>query len=708
MKSSKGVSIAISTDFLTSFAKLPKSQQDKVGRFVHKFLEDPTRRGINYEKIRDCADKNLRSVRIDQAYRGIVLHPENGNVYVLLWVDHHDEAYRWARKKRAKIHPETGAIQIFETKIVAEPQTLVKESRKESAGLFSNLRDRQLLRLGLPEELIPLVRRVESDEELEEIEKHLPQEAAEALFMLASGFTYEETLREMDIATTATQPVDTADFESALSRRDTKRRFIVVEDELELQAMLNAPLEKWRVFLHPTQRSLVERDWNGPVRVLGGAGTGKTVVAMHRAKWLAKALRPGRRILFTTFTRNLAADIKENLSKICSTSELAQIDVINLDKWVADFLRQHGYDYTIDFGGRTAPLWEQSLNLAPPGLDLPDSFYRQEWEKVIQPQEVMSLKDYFRAERTGRGVRLNRKARKEIWPVFEEYLALLEEHRLREPEDAMRDARAIIERRRPPLPYDHIIVDEAQDMSAQAFRLLRAMVPDGKNDLFIVGDAHQRIYRHRVVLGRCGINIRGRGKRLRINYRTTEENRSWAVALLKGVTVDDLDGGQDEQKGYHSLMHGVRPTVEHFPSFDEEVQYLTGWLLKLSESGEDALKNTCLVARTHNLLEQYETALAAKGITTYPIRRNRPEDRSAPGVRIATMHRVKGLEFDRVMIAGVNRDIVPLAAAMRDCDSDIAKKEIENRERALLYVAATRAKKEVIITSFGGKSPFLD
>ena len=326
---------------------------------------------------------------------------------------------------------------------------------------------------------------------------------------------------------------------------------------------------------------------------------------------------------------------------------------------------------------------------------------------MIQPQEVRSLKDYIRASRVGRGVRLNRKARKAIWPVFEEYLVLLDEHRIREADDAMRDARIILGERGHILPYVSIIVDEAQDMDVQAFRLLRAMVPKGKNDLFVVGDAHQRIYRLRVVLGRCGINIKGRGRRLKINYRTTEENRQWAVSLLKGMEVDDLDGGLDEQKGYKSLLHGVAPTLKGFSSFEEEVSFIVKFLILLKQEDETQLKDACLVARTNRLVQQYESVLSSRGIKCYVIKRSEPEDRNRQGLRVATMHRVKGLEFDRVIIAGVNKGIVPLSAAFEGYDSDTERKDVETRERALLYVAATRAKKEVLITWFGAKSSFI-
>jgi superfamily I DNA/RNA helicase len=341
-------------------------------------------------------------------------------------------------------------------------------------------------------------------------------------------------------------------------------------------------------------------------------------------------------------------------------------------------------------------------------LGLDDCFYREEWDRVIQPLAISSFSDYLKSKRVGRGIRLTRQNRKSIWPVFEEYRLLLNENGIREVDDAMRDACAIIQNKGDVLPYKAIIVDEAQDMSAQAFKLIRQMIPGGerKNDLFIVGDAHQRIYRHKIVLGRCGINILGRGKRLKINYRTTEENRRWAVNLLKGVNFDDLDGGRDDHKGYKSLIHGVFPKIKHTESFQSEIDFIMEYLEQIEGEG-GALNEVCLVARTYDLLKQYEGALKANGKNIYFVRRSEAEDRKKPGVRLATMHRVKGLEFDRVIIAGVNDGIVPLEGEWASTSDSIIQKENEIHERALLYVAATRAKKEVVVTSFGKPSMFL-
>lgn len=243
-------------------------------------------------------------------------------------------------------------------------------------------------------------------------------------------------------------------------------------------------------------------------------------------------------------------------------------------------------------------------------------------------------------------------------------------------------------------------------MSPEAFRLLRSIVPEGSNDLFIVGDAHQRIYRHRTTLSHCGIDIRGRGRKLKINYRTTDEIRRFAVGVLEGRPIDDLDGGLDDQKGYVSLTHGSPPTVRTFDSMSDELEFLGAHVTQLISQGVPA-ESICLVARTHRILEGYVPALNDAGIETYEIRRNSADRRNRSGLRVATMHRVKGLEFDHMIVVSANADILPLDQSVESAEDDVARRNVETAERSLLYVALTRAKKSALVTSWGALSPFL-
>jgi superfamily I DNA/RNA helicase len=701
------VKVAISADFLKAFSRIPHAQQKKVREFVDRFQTNPASPGTNYETIRDCIDPNLRSARIDQTYRAIILKPETGDVYMLLWVDKHDEAYGWAARRKLIIHPDTGGIQILQVSESLVDQGKRHEIAVAKTGLFDACRDRELRRLGVPDELMDVVRKVGTESELDRLEGLLPQEAYEALFLLSGGFGYDEVAREYE---RDRQPkVDPHNFVEALDNLDSQRRFKVVEDALELQELLNAPLEQWRVFLHPSQRRFVEMRASGPVRLLGGAGTGKTVVAVHRAKWLATHafFKPEDRLLFTTYTRNLAADIQEYLRAICPADVLKRIDVVNLDAWVNGYLKKTGYGSKIAIEESDwRPLWEDALNQKPVEYDLSDAFYREEWNQVIQAQGISNLADYFKARRTGRGRRLSREMKKAIWAVFQEYRALLGEQNIKEIPDAYRDCRQLLADQGDVLGYRAILVDEAQDFGAEAFKLLRQMVPESENDLFIVGDAHQRIYGHPIVLGQCGIRVQGRSRKLRVNYRTTDETRKFAVRILEGIPVDDLDGGGDDNKGYRSLTHGPAPEILHCGTLAKEEGKILELIQQLQKQGA-ALSGICITCRTNALVQRYAECLSRAGISACLIGTHSTHDQSQQGVRLASMHRVKGIEFDHMIIASANKGIIPLDQAMDNQDNSISSQEAEAKERALFYVALTRARKSAFVTTSGTPSHFL-
>lgn len=703
--------LAISDDFFDAYNRLPRNAQSKVSEFINRFRQDPTRTGLNYESIRDSRDKRMKSVRVDQAHRAIVLKPDVGNVYILLWVDKHDDAYVWARRKVCRVNEVSGALQIIDVQDVEETtERLSQQKQNQQPGLFDSIKDKHLMQMGVPEILLPAVRQITTDEGVEQLLPHLPREASDALLMLAAGYAVDEVRQQLEKTQEAPQ-VDPEDLETALQNDDSLSRFMVITDDTELEEMLAAPLEKWRVFLHPTQRKLVERDWNGPVRVLGGAGTGKTVVAMHRAKWLIqnRFTDPNDRILFTTFTNNLAIDIKANLSSICPSDLLRRIQVVHLDKWVTDFLKQEGIEARILYSNdEKYQIWQQVYTLAPVELGLPLSFYQEEWQAVILEQNCSSLRNYLAARRTGRGTRLSRQQRQAIWPVFEEYRNLLREKGLREPDDAMRDATQILmEKGITALPFKAVIVDEAQDMSEAAFTLLRAIVGEPhSNDLFIVGDAHQRIYGKVATLSRCGIDIRGRSRKLRLNYRTTDEIRGWATSVLKGMVIDDLDGGSDSLSDYRSLMHGEHPIVKGFSRFEDELGYLKQFLSDV-QADEQKLSGVCLAFRTSALMEQYESSLKKLGFPTKRIHRNQPDNPLEEGIRLSTMHRIKGLQFNYVILPSMNADVLPFKLGLEHCSDDASKTQFLNGERCLLHVSATRAKKQVLVTYFGQSSALL-
>ena len=685
--------IALADSFLESFAAIQRDRQQAVLKFVAKFRQNPRATGINYETIHDAADPNMRSVRIDQALRGIVLKPQQGEVYCLLWVDRHDDAYRWASAHRVAVHPDLGSIQIFAVEMEAASPPLPE--RKEEKGLFDGLKDREIRRMGVPEASLPRVRAAKTADEIEALQPSLPDDAFEALYLYAAGESYDKIIADQEASVGV---VDTEDFGKALDHDSSRRHFLVITEDSDLDALLAAPLERWRVFLHPSQRKLVERDWSGPVKVLGGAGTGKTVVAMHRAAWLARRYRdiPGKPILFTTFTRTLADDIRAQLASLCSPQEFEKIQVTNIDQWAMGLLRRFGYrNEPLYDETRRREFWKLALTRAPAGCTRPLAFLRAEYERVILPQGCETAEDYMRASRVGRGGQLARAERKELWPVFAEYRAQLHAANLREPEEAFRDARALLEREKESLGIRAIVVDETQDMSAAALSLVRAAVPRDDNDLFLVGDAHQRIYRHKVTLSKTGIEVRGRSRRLRVNYRTTDEIRRWAVAQLEGCEVDDLDGELDSLKGYRSLAHGDFPLVESFGDSTAEAARLIALLKQLGEEGT-AGADICVVCRTNEEAERQQADIEKAGIRTLRLDRNTADDRRLDGVRIATIHRVKGLEFDVVIISGYHSPESYAEHFSREEDAGVVEDSLLN-ERCLLHVAATRARRHLVI-----------
>lgn len=692
--------VAISSDFLTAFVSLPRHVQGKVTEFINKFRNNPRSPGINYEKIHDAVDPKICSVRIDRAYRGIVVRQKENGVYLLLWVDHHDEAYDWARRKRCEVNPLTGNVQVFD---IQEIETS-EETSEITHGIFSEINDDDLLALGVPRAQINFVRKIASIEEFYKSKSNLPEDVYEGLEWVANGFPPEEVIDL--ISSEREKNFQENDLASALQNPGSQRSFVVVDGEEELRRIMAEPLEKWRVFLHPTQREIVNKTYSGPARVLGGAGTGKTVVAMHRAKCLAGQVRGKEKILFTTYTANLADDIKNNLRKICTVEEQKHIEVINLDAWVAHFLREQGYSYQIVYNNKLIEMWEEAIIISGEDTEFSASFFMEEWSMVVNAKEAYSKKQYMKASRIGRGTPLTRKKRIQVWQIFEEYLNIMKERQQRDVDYAMYECRKILENSIEKEYYPSVIIDEAQDLNMNAFRLIRELAgPEHSNDIFIVGDAHQRIYKKRVSMSKCGINIRGRSSYLKINYRTTEEIRKYAFSLLKGISFDDLDEGYDDGINCQSLTHGCLPNVKHFSSAGEEIDYLITKVKELVDS-EVQPKDICIVARTHRLLDDYIRHFIDAGFRTFEIKRSKTDDRSYNGIRIATMHRVKGLEFQYVFVVAVNKRVVPLSLAINNLDP-VVESEAIIAEKCLLYVSLTRAQKSAYLTSYGTQSEFL-
>lgn len=700
---------------MKSLRKLPDRVALRFMDLMTKYMSDPSANGLNLETVEGSRDSSIKSLRVDQGYRAIAF--EVGRDIMFVHVNEHDKAYRWAAGRRVKLDPETNRIRVIEeVDAVIEP---VATPDTSAARLFGEVTDARLRALGVPEEELAAVRQIPTIEALEGAEDRFDPLTYQILYAVAAGYADEEiqSLTGVGAEPDAEPPQPAAEltFGKLIETEQSRQTIFFPESEAELRRVFEEGLEGWRVFLHPEQRKIAYRDYNGPVLVRGGAGTGKTVVAMHRAKHLADQIekdptRAGQRVLLTTFTTSLAHDIEANLRTLCPAhldARPPRIEVINLDRWVSHFLKRKSFAREVAFFGeprdRLDQVWKEVFDDHELPESLSEPFVRAEWAQIVQAKGLTDQKGYLKASRAGRGTPLDRKKRAVLWDIFADYRARLISEGLAEPDDAYREATEILTSEAPNLPYSAVIVDEAQDMGEQAFRLIRAIMPEtpagDRNSLFIVGDAHQRIYGRRAAMSACGINVRGRSKRLRLNYRTTQEIRAWAVSVLEGVSVDDLDEGTDTLRGYVSLMRGPAPELVGCRTEAEELDGLVAWVRALPPDQIRLSDIGVLCARRADT-DRVQAALRAAGIETVMLQSG-ADDRSVPGVRITTMHRAKGLEFFAVAIPFLSEAAFPPQGALRAAVDPADKEDIVMQYRSLLHVAATRAKKALRVSWSG-------
>ncbi|MFT5587765.1 MAG: superfamily I DNA/RNA helicase, partial [Cognaticolwellia sp.] len=519
-------------------------------------------------------------------------------------------------------------------------------------------------------------------------------------------YTLEEARTELSAVPETGQPelqVDALDFAAAVHHPDSQRSFHLLEDDADLEQVLSGSVEAWRLYLHPDQLKLVRMKANGPVRVLGGAGTGKTVALMHRVKLLLteRFVGEGDRVLVTTYTKNLASDLEHHLRHLLEPEDFARIAVTNFHALSARLWSRHGDGRHIARGSHQDQGWSRAM--ADERLGKVPSFYQDEFQQIVLGQDITEEIQYLRARRPGRGVALGRAQRRQVWSVFHAYRQDLAEHGQIEHGDALRLLRHKLDSGELPRSVVAALADEVQDFGAPELKFLRAFVAEGPDDLFLVGDAHQRIYGAPVRMGKCGIHIRGRSKRLKVNYRTTARVKDWAVAALEGLTVDDMDGGLDTLKGYHSLRLGIEPRQVLLSDRQQELGHILGVVAAWLET--DRAEHICIAARTNRLVSDISSYLEDAGIDCTVLETDASVH--GEGVRLATFHRLKGLEFPKVLLAGVEEGLMPLRIrgfASMDAES---QERWDQRERCLLYVAATRARDELVVTGSGKGSGFL-
>lgn len=760
--------MAESTLIMTKQANdIDGSVKQKAYTFLQKLINDDSAPGLHIEPIKDAVDRRVRTGRVDDKYRAVLFKLAGERpTYVVYGIWMHDEAIRQAKIAKFWMNPVNGVVEIIQGEPAAVPESAAVEAPGPVDGPVAvgagravvesepaapvgetprtgpppapllNVTEQELETLGVDQLLAQRAVKVTDDIAFNALLASAPIWQSEALLALATGSSLDDVRQDLELAGSSRageradggepaaaaegQPSLVSDEEliEALKKPASQMQFAKIDGVDELRRVIeDGDFGAWRVFLHPVQRRWVEKDSNGSFRLAGGAGTGKTVVVVHRARRLAKA-RPDERIVLTTFTRNLADDLASSLKSL--DPRVPQVDlgddgvhVSGIDALAAAVIRgadAAGLSAAVtkvlgtaraDVGGRVDNrLWASVANEIP---ELPETlrnsrFLESEYEMVVLPNRIVSEKEYLRVRRPGRGVRLNKRARQAVWKAVTRY---------RE-EEAMQGCADFAEKAAIAAAYlearvadegnvaDHVLVDEGQDLKPSHWMLIRALVGNRKNDIFIAEDGHQRIYGQKVVLSHYGIMTRGRSRRLTLNYRTTAENLRWATARLKGLEYSDLDGDEDTVDGYRSARHGMEPVVKTcsglVDKLDVTAEVVRGWISEARESGRS--EALAVLVRDKQQRDRVVSGLNERGIAARAVDRGGVGAGGADEPVVMTMHRAKGTEFTKVVLFDV--DLSGESAVHGYDFSEEDEADARKRERSLLYVAASRARDELV------------
>jgi len=644
----------IADTFVDSLSKLTNDEQKAVKTTVFDLQVNPASPGMSFHKLDRIQDPKFASVRVSSDIR-LIVHQSKDSL-LICYVGHHDNAYHWAERRKLETHPTTGAAQLVE----------IRETVQE----------------------IIIPNYVTEDNYLE-LADHLPAEAAEALLELAVGGTPQTTPKPAPAANPFDHP-------------DAMRRFRVMGDTEELARALEFPWEKWTVFLHPEQRRFVTAEYNGPARVSGSAGTGKTVVALNRAVYLAKN-NPNARVLLATFSETLANALRTNLRVLIHNQPMLgeQIEVYAMNV-IGERL------HTANMGKALIASTEMIHSLLVEsaakvsGHSFSHHFLTTEWEQVVDAWQLDSWEAYRDVSRLGRKTRLPDNRKEILWTIFEHVKSALKAQGLTTYAGMFNQLAAHYAAGQRS-PFDFIVVDEAQDVDIPQLKFLAALSGNRPNSLFFAGDLGQRIFQQPFSWKSLGVDVRGRSKTLRINYRTSHQIRMQADKLL-GPELADVDGLSETRNGTVSVFNGPAPTIETFDSPQSEIEAVAAWLKERLDNGLRP-EEIGIFVRSEAQLPRAKSALQAAELTYKVL--NQKMNTTSGSASLCTMHLAKGLEFRAVAVMACDDEVIPLQERIDTVTDDSDLEEVYNTERHLLYVACTRARDHLLVTSVEPASEFL-
>ncbi len=682
----------IADTFSDSLTRLMGEEQKAVKTTAFDLQMNPANPGLSFHKLDRARDKNFWSVRVSRDIR-LIVHRTSSSL-LLCYVDHHDAAYAWAERRKLETHPTTGAAQLVEIRETVQEIIVPVYVQEElplppKPLLFAEVPKEELLGYGVPPEWLADVQQANEDNLLV-LADHLPGEAAEALLELATGGT-PRVSRPLEIPT------------DPFEHPDAQRRFRVMTDVEELERALDFPWEKWTVFLHPEQRQWVEREYSGPARVSGSAGTGKTIVALHRAVYLARS-NPEARVLLATFSEILAHALRTKLRRLIGNEpRLAErIDVYALDALAMRLQRAHGGPVNIISRDEVRTLLQNaSRSVGDHKFSL--VFLLTEWEQVVDAWQLDTWEAYRDVVRLGRKTRLPETQRAVLWSIFEKARAAMAQRGLTTQATVYSSLAASLGESGV-APFDFAVVDEAQDVSVPQLRFFAALGGKRAEALFFAGDLGQRIFQQPFSWKALGVDIRGRSRTLRVNYRTSHQIRQQADRLL-GPEVSDVDGNTEERRGTVSVFNGPLPEISVFVDEADEAAAIGSWLTERSAAG--VLPHEIgLFVRSRGQLARAQAA-AEKSALPYRILDEHLMTTSGQ-VSIGTMHLAKGLEFRAVAVMACDDEVIPLQERIENVGDSADLQEVYETERHLLYVACTRAREFLLVSGVDPASEFLD
>ncbi|WP_373514122.1 3'-5' exonuclease [Persicitalea sp.] len=682
----------IADTFTDSLGRLTNDEQKAVKTTAFDLQMNPAQPSLSLHKLDRARDKHFWSVRVSRDLR-LIVHKTDASL-LLCYVDHHDDAYHWAERRKLEVHPTTGAAQLVEIRetvreIIVPLYVPEETTAAPKPGLFAHLSDDTLLSYGIPPEWLADVRAADEDTLLV-LADHLPAEAAEALLELATGGTPRV-------------PTPVVVGESPFEHPDAQRRFRTMHDTEELRRALDFPWDKWAVFLHPDQRRTVERDYAGPARVSGSAGTGKTIVALHRAVFLARQ-HPEARLLLTTFSDILANALRVKLRRLTSHEPqlVERVEVESLDKTgVRLYKARVGEPKIISKDQLTQ--WLKQAAAEVPGHKFSLSFLLAEWEQIVDAWQLRSWEEYRDVKRLGRKTRLPEPQRQTLWSIFERVGGQLAAEGWLTQAGLFGRLTEVIEAGGSS-PYDFVVVDEAQDLAVYHLRFLASLGASRPDALFFAGDLGQRIFQQPFSWKSLGVDVRGRAKTLHVNYRTSHKIRRQADLLL-APELADVDGNVEERAKTVSVFNGPPPEIKLFDSEEEEISFVGERISKLLSEG--LMPNEIGVfVRSAREIERAERA--AKVADAPWLVLDETVETLSTKVAISTMHLAKGLEFKAVVVMACDDEVIPSQERIENITDNADLEDVYNTERHLLYVACTRARDQLLVTSVAPSSEFLE